>query len=93
MFIIYACYKQIATQPITVNSFIQFIDLNFDKFNELCSVFFVNNKVDIINWLIDNEQYQHLMELLNAFQSIIDLKQVTYYLITKIPFINQLFLL
>ena len=93
LFIIYACYKQISNQPVSVASFLKFIDLNYDKFNELCNVFFVDNKVDIINWLIDNEQYQHLMELLNAFKSIIDLKQVTYYLITKIPFINQLFLL
>lgn len=93
LFIIYACYKQITNKLITVNSFISFIDLNYDKFNELCNVFFVTNKVDIINWLIDNEQYHHLMELLTSFQSIIDLKQITYYLITKIPFINQLFLL
>lgn len=49
LFVIYACYKEIATQPLTVNSFIQFIDLNYDKFNELCNLFFVNNKVDIIN--------------------------------------------
>lgn len=93
LFIIYACYKQISNHPLVVNSFIKFIDLNYDKFNELCTVFFVSNKVDIINWLVDNEQYQHLMELLNSFQNIINLKQVSYYLITKIPFINQLFLL
>ena len=93
LFIIYACYKEISVRQFTINGFIQFIDLNYTKFNELCNIFFVNDKVDIINWLIDNDQYQHLMELLSSFKAILDLKQVTYYLITKIPFINQLFLL
>ncbi|MBO6103908.1 hypothetical protein J6P04_02545 [bacterium] len=49
LFIIYACYKQISNQPVSVASFLKFIDLNYDKFNELCNVFFVDNKVDIIN--------------------------------------------
>ena len=49
LFIIYACYKQITNKPVNLNSFMQFIDLNYDKFNEFCNVFFVTNKVDIIN--------------------------------------------
>ncbi|MBO7085203.1 hypothetical protein J6W20_04860 [bacterium] len=49
MFIIYACYKEISVRQFTINGFIQFIDLNFTKFNELCNIFFVNDKVDIIN--------------------------------------------